>query len=284
MLVDTVDAPVISAEFNLDEVLLLQNMLKVGAFPTVLEIWPPRDYFEDEIRVAAEAEARESLSDKGVITGGEVTEATVAQWMRVLQRPDVELAARIWREGAQLGLTVCRRGALHVVAMRYRDLITIQHLNSRAEVTSIAQVIAPVLGALGEAVPATFEPINLLVADGAAIDRRVAEGSDYYTELLHAGVAEPSARFLTEALRDRDQVWRSEIVAIEYVPGNQILSKASVGVFDTPAGRIVAAPSLALDGTMWSTFAPGTNGRLVSSTELIVETLPSASWFSAVRH
>ena len=179
---------------------------------------------------------------------------------------------------------MCRRGALHVVAMRYRDLITIQHLNSQTEVTSIAQVIAPVLAALGDAMPATFEPINLLVTEGAAIDRRVAEGADYYAELLRAGVAESSAHFLTDALRDRDQVWRSEVAAIEYVPGKQILSNASVGVLDTPLGRIVAAPSLALDGTMWSTFAPGTNSRLVSSTELIVETLPSRSWFAAVRH
>ena len=51
------DAPVVSAEFNLDEVLLLQRILKVDAFPTVLEVWPPQDYFEDETRTAVEAEA-----------------------------------------------------------------------------------------------------------------------------------------------------------------------------------------------------------------------------------
>ncbi|WP_102145578.1 ESX secretion-associated protein EspG [Mycobacterium hubeiense] len=281
---DTVDAPVISAEFNLDEMLLLQNLLKITAFPIVLEILAPRDYFDDAVRSRAQNEAMDSLIDKQVVTGGEVTEATVAQWLRVLQRPDIELAARIWREGAQLGLTVCRRGALHVVAMRYNDLITIQPLSNHAEITSVAQVLAPVISALGEAVPANFEAINLPVAQGKTIDERVAAGSSYYTELLQAGVAEPSARFLTDALRERTEVWRSEIVAIEYVPGKQIQSKAAVGVFDTPLGRIVAAPSHALDGTMWSTFAPGTNGRLVTSAELIIETLPSASWFAAVRH
>ena len=281
---DTINAAVISAEFNLDEMLLLQDLLKITAFPTVLDILPPRDYFDDHKRALAQADALETLTDKEVVAGGQVTEATVSQWLRVLQRPDIELAARIWREGAQAGMSVCRRGALHVVAMRYNDLILIQPLSQHAEITSLAQVLSPVIAALGEAMPADFEPINLRVTDGAAIDTRVAAGSDYYAELLRAGVAEPSARFLTDALAHREDVWRSEIVAIEYVPGNQILSKAAIGVFDTPLGRIVAAPSQALDGTMWSTFAPGTNGRLVTSAELIVETLPSAAWFAAVRH
>lgn len=279
-----VDAPVTAAEVNLDEMLLLQDLLKVGALPTVLEIVPPRDYFDDQAREVSRAEALASLTDKGIVTGGEVTEAAVTQWMRVLQRPDIELAARIWRAEAQLGITVCRRGVLHVVAMRYGDLITMQSLSSDAEVTAVAQVLAPVIAALGQATPAVFEPINLPVADGAAIDARVAAGSDYFVELVRAGVNEQSARCFTDALADRSQVWRSEIVAIEYVPGNQVLSKAAVGVFDTPCGRIVAAPSAALDGTMWSTFAPGSNNRLVTSAELIVETLPSGSWFGAVRH
>ena len=278
------NAPVVAAEFNLDEMLLLQRILKVGAFPIVLEILPPRDYFEGDTAAAAEAAAMESLIDKGVVGGGEVTEATVAQWIRVLQRPDVELAARIWREDSQLGVAVCRRGPLHVVGMRYQDLITMQYLNNATEVTSMAQVVAPVISVLGEAMVANFEPFNLLVSEGTSIDSRVAEGSSYYHELINAGVPEHSARFLTEALAHRNNVWRSEIVAIEHVPGKQILGKAAVGVFDTPAGRIVASPSEALDGTMWSTFAPGSNNRIVKAVETIVETLPSRSWFSSTRH
>lgn len=288
------DAPVIAAEFNLDEMLLLQKLLRIAQFPTVLNIVPPPDYFDIRGRDEAEASAIESLTTKGVIAGEEVIEPTVVQWTRVLQRPDVELVARIaqppataadWNDdNPQMGVTVCRRGAHHVVAMRYKDLLTIEPLSRSVEVNSVAQLVAPILGALGEAVVANFEAINLRASDGVQIDTRVAGGSDYHTELIRAGVAEESAQFLTDALADRSRVWRSEIVAIEYTPGKQILSEAGIGVFDTPLGRIVAAPSLALDATLWSTFAPGTNTRIVKSAELILETLPSRSWFSAVRH
>jgi hypothetical protein len=279
-----VDTQVIAAEFNIDEMLLLQKLLRVSAFPTVLELRPPTDYFTEEGSADAEAEAAESLTEKGVIAGDEVIEGTIAQWLRVLQRPDIELAARIWQEDAQMGVSVCRRGALHVVAMRYQDLLMLQPLGNTAEVATISQVVTPVLGVLGEAMVADFESINLLTSQAAEIDKKVAAGGDYLRELAMAGVSDISARFLADALADRSRVWRSEIVAIEYVPGKQILSRAAVGVFDTPMGRIVIAPSLALDGTMWSTLAPGTNGKIVKSVELIVETLPARSWFAAVRH
>ncbi|MGV0476866.1 ESX secretion-associated protein EspG [Mycobacterium kansasii] len=276
------NAPVITAaEFNIDELLLLQKLLHVSAFPVVLEIRQPPHYFSDEGYALAEAEATESLTDKGVVADGECIQATVSQWIWVLQRPDVELAARIWRDDTQMAISVCRRGAQHVVAMRYQDLVTLQPLDDTAEVTSIAQVVAPVLAALGQAKVAEFEPINLLTSEAAAIDQRVAAGSDYAHELINAGAAHTPARLLSQALADRPQIWRSEIVAIEYVPGRQILSSAAVGIFDTPMGRIVAAPSLALDGTRWSTLAPGNNTRIVKSTELVVETLPSRSWFAA---
>lgn len=288
------DTPVMAAEFNLDEMLLLQKLLRINQYPTVLNIVPPQDYYFDRSREQAEDSAMESLTAKGVVAGAEVVEPTVVQWIRVLQRPDVELVARIaqppataddWQDDAnQLGVTVCRRGAQHVVAMRFKDLLTIEPLSRTVEVNNVAQLIAPILAALGEANVANFEAINLRATDGVRIDTRVAAGSDYFTELIAAGVAEASAKFLTDALSDRSQVWRSEIAAIEYTPGKQILSEAGIGVFDTPLGRIVAAPSLALDTTLWSTFAPGTNTRIVKSAELILETLPSRNWFSAVRH
>lgn len=274
---------VISAEFNLDQMLMLQQLLKVTRFSDVLEVRPPLHYIDDERRTAAQADALAVLTQQGVVEGGEVTEPTIAQWIRVLQRPDIELMARIWRKDTELGMCVCRRGPLHVVAMRYGDLYTVQPLSTGEEITSVAQVVAPIQAVLGDGEPAAFEPINLLVDEGAAIDRRVAKGANYYQELIAAGVAEPSARFVTDALERGEEVWRSEIGAIEYVPGGQVLSKAGVGVFDTPKGRIIAAPSLALDGRLWSTFAPGTPVRLVKSVELIVETLPGLTWFDPRR-
>lgn len=280
------DTDVIAAEFNIDEMLLLQKLLRVSQFPEVLEIRPPADYFTEHGAEAAESGAYESLNDKGVLVGDEVVEAAVTSWIRVLQRPDIELAARIWCEGAQLGMSICRRGAQHVVGMRFQDLRTIQALDDTAEISSTAQIVAPILAALGEARIAEFESINLPTAQAVEIDKKVnsAGGGDYVRELIAAGVSDTSARFLGQAWADRPNVWRSEIVAIEHVPGKQVMSRSAVGIFDTPMGRIVAAPSLALDGTQWSTLAPGTNGRIVKSVELIIESLPARSWFGAVRH
>lgn len=278
------DTEVVAAEFNIDEMLLLQKLLRVSTLPDVLEIRPPSDYFTNDGAAAAQSEAAESLNEKGVVAGDEVVEAAVTSWIRVLQRPDIELAARIWRDGAQLGISICRRGAQHVVAMRYEDLLTIQSLDDTTEVTSVAQVVAPILSALGEARVAEFESVNLVTSQAVEIDKKVSAGGEYLRELVLAGVSDTSARFLADALADRPSVWRSEIVAIEYVPGKQVLSRSAVGVFDTPMGRIVAAPSLALDGTLWSTLAPGTNGRIVKSVELVVESLPARSWFGALRH
>lgn len=272
----------LAAEFNLDEMLLLQRLLHVGQFPIVLEVMAPPDYFDGG--AAATAAAMESLLDKGVVTGDVVTEPSVAQWIRVLQRPDVELAARIWRPGAHLGISICRRGPLHAVAMRHQDLITIQGLSESSEILAMHQILAPIMGALGSAPAAQFEPINLLADVGRQIDQNVAKGADYYNELLAAGVPEPSTRLITDALADRDQVWRAEIAAIEQAPGKAIHAQAGVGVFDTPLGRIVASPQIDLDGQLWSTFAPGTNDRLVTAVQRITDMLPSGGWFEAVRH
>lgn len=280
------NAPVDTAEFSIHEMLLLQKLLGISEYPKALQVELPVSSLADiteEAITRAEAEARVSLSEQSVIAGNDVIDPTINSWLRVLRRPDIELSTRLWRQHAYLLVSVLRRGPEHLLVMRYGDNITLQPLNDGTPITAVSQLIAPVLDILGHGDTASFEPINLLVAQAKEINDRVAAGAEMYDELIVAGASPESAQFLATHLADPDKMWRAEISALEYRPGREVLSTVGVGVFDTSAGRIVAAPLQALDERMWTTLTPGSHARIIKAVELIIETLPTKNWFAAVR-
>lgn len=276
-----------TAEFSMEEMVLLQKLGHVSNYPGVLEIWAPDYYWNPDLpgsEEEGEAEARENLTKQGVINSDGVADPTIAHWLRILQRPDIELDARTWKDGERLQLCVCRRGPAHVVAMQYNGLIMLQPLDEGTEITGIGQICGPLFSVLGSAEIPTFEPVNLRVSEAAAIDKRVAdEGADFYSELREVGASESAARFLTENLSDPHKMYRSEISLLQYVPGKSILGSLGVGVFDTMAGRIVATPRRSIDDQAWTTFMPGTNVRIAEAVEQAIQTVPSKDWFAAAR-
>ncbi|WP_421845016.1 ESX secretion-associated protein EspG [Mycobacterium sp.] len=262
-------------------------------YPPVLEVFPPAYCSDDRLRRNEEAKAWEELEEQGAVSGvfgnAQSVDAVIRQWMQVLARPDIELNTYIWRGESKLQICVARRGPLHSVAMRYGELILFQHLTDTNVVTGVPQVVAPILSALGMAAAAEFDAFSLSADEAAAIDSRVGEASGdsrrsgLREALVNGGVGGSAADFFAEAFADIDKVWRSEITAAEHSASLRNTGKGSVGILDTPSGRILAVPNEAVDGNLWSTFAPGTDTRIIRSIEEMIETLPCGSWFAAER-
>ena len=112
---------------------------------------------------------------------------------------------------------------------------------------------------------------------GARADEQIRNGTPL-TEVLEFLGIPVSARPVVEAAFDPRRTY-VEIVAGQHRDGYRVSTDVGVSIVDTPAGRILVAPSKAFDGEWVSTFSPGTPFAIAAAVERLIGELPDGSWF-----
>lgn len=273
------DADPVAIDLNVDAALYLQHLVGIDSYPPVLALVP--NVFDPADRNRVHAVVAETLAEAGILVDG-VVHPVVANWLRCLHRPDVELVARIVDSDlgseakGMLRFSLVRSGETHVLAVRCDDHVVIQTVFGQSR--RLDFVTAALSGALGSCPALRFEPITV-AADQATelpsdpVERRRA--------LLELGAVPHTATVLARALDE--VVRRAEVVVIEHRDGENNQPEVCVSVVDTPSGRIVVVPRVAMDGQVWSTYAPGDDIAVRGSIRTLVDLLPGRDWFGTSR-
>ncbi|WP_216900802.1 ESX secretion-associated protein EspG [Nocardia alni] len=273
------DADPVAIDLNVDAALFLQHLIGMDSYPHVLALLPTIYNAADRDRV--HAVLAETLADAGILVDG-VVHPVVANWLRCLHRPDVELVVRIvdsdldGQAEGMLRLSLVRCGDNHVLAVRCDDHVVVQPVFGRPGQLDV--VAAALSSALGPCPALRFEPVTV-AADQFA--EAPSDPAELRRALVELGAVPHTATVLTRALGE--VVRRAEVVMIEHRDGEDRRPEVCVSVFDTPSGRVVVVPRVAMDGRVWSTYAPGDEIEVGRSVRALVELLPGRDWFGTSR-
>ncbi|MBO0855730.1 MAG: ESX secretion-associated protein EspG [Nocardia sp.] len=272
------DDPV-AVDLNVDAALFLKDQVGIDDYPAALGVLPLLDDEADRRKV--DAVIAEQLRAEGIY-GDDGVHPAVAHWLRCLDRPDVELFARIVDYGENgepigvLRISLVRTGDTHVLAARYGDHIVIQPVFQPEGRTDA--VVAALASALGPCPVVEFEPVTLLRTQIAELPDEPAAQRQAFVEL---GAPPHTAAVLSRLLAD--MVRRAEVVISEYHDGETPHPDICLSVFDSAAGRVVAVPRRAVDGAVWLTLGPGDDAALRTGVQALIDLLPGTNWFGTSR-
>lgn len=254
-----------SATLTLDELDLLAHLLRIDELPVVLDASSQIDSTAE--RDAAFVRAESTLAERGLLSAGGPNE-DLAVWLRLLARPDREIAVRRYSDtGSGTDAAVSRlclawSGACELLAVRGPNSLALRRSEARGP--DLLQ------SAVGRAAPLEFRAVNApteLLAD--AVDECVNR-STTARRFVELGATDADAGTLAAALAGCRA--HAEIVAIRHSDAATTQVGGPVTVFDTCRGRIVGISSVSADGCDWSTLTPGTDARFRQAlTHLISE-------------
>ncbi|QCQ93169.1 ESX secretion-associated protein EspG [Rhodococcus sp. SGAir0479] len=234
---------------HLDEIDLLVHLLDIDVLPVVLDARPRFDSLP--ARDAVFRGAHGTLTAAGRVDGVAV-DAELARALRVLARPDVELAARRYVDGAVHRACLAGADGRAVLALRSGDTVTIRALGPDR--------VGPLAQALGDGHPLPFGVVNCpTTALGAAL-HRLSDPAAAAAGLTALGVPDAEAAVVGPAVAGCTRL--TEVVGFAHAGGPAPHPHGPVTVFDTPDGRVVGTTSIATDGVRWTSLSPGTPGRL----------------------
>lgn len=282
---------------------LTAALADVGQLPAVLKVRPIGS-------VAATVEDHPGmavLEQAGVCSAG-VVDGDVAEWVRTLGRPDIEVDVVVSRpetatttlagppplfeapdDPIQAAETLTRwyaqRAPQRVVAVCRRDGAWVAAARLwRAGNDSIDEVVISPLGAapiasvpgqvLGAGKPARFHGINV---EAARLEPLVAEwqarpGSDIVAALAGHGLSVPQAR-VVQAVADATTT-RMVLTAAQFSIDGAAWAPLAVTVADTVLGRVVITNAPGPDTRQWTTLLPGTDSAVVAAVEELLDSLP----------
>lgn len=248
--------------FDAAQVAVLAVVARAETLPDVLGTGPTHR--------SARAEARECLRRDGVLDDDEVTDPGLVRALRTLTDPALEVSMR------------CARQWLHaVLAVDAGTQVLAVHTDERVSVSEVwAEDPRSAARALGGVLDLNTDPVDAATVPSARFPlRRLTERlsdcrdvHDVAAAFAAEGLSDHEAFRLSDAVSSASR--RTEIVARGRADGLPITSVGAIAVLDGPAGRVIAGPDLAVDGTPWTTFSPGTSLRLEQSLGRLVATLP----------
>ncbi|NKY58342.1 ESX secretion-associated protein EspG [Nocardia flavorosea] len=259
---------------TVDAIAVLSELLGIQTLPLVLDVGPRHDSVASwraaQQQTTAALRASELIDSFGDVAPG------LAAALHILALPDREIAARQYTASGIQRVCVARRGDQHAYAARAGDTFEIATFWSGSD---IADLVRPLLHALGSRPPARVSSFSLPTEDlEDHLDRAGGGSGDYTQALRRSGLDERTAVEFGVALARC--LARAEIVGYAYADGVTYRAPGAVVVHDSAQGRIVAGPSLSSDGRMWSTFTAGSDHRIVHSIAAMIELLPGHGWDS----
>ncbi|NUS45404.1 MAG: ESX secretion-associated protein EspG [Mycobacteriaceae bacterium] len=254
-----------------DSLLAVAGILGVQTFPAALAVAPKYDHI-DAWRIAHD-ETMSELSAGGILDQyGDVADELAAA-LRILARPDRQLAVRIYAPDGVRRVCLARRGLDHALAVRTGDDFDVRLVWGGDDHAALAR---PILAALGAAEAAD---VPVFGAESAELRERLdeARGTAEFSDLaFHFGAAERDAVAFGMAMASCHT--RAEITAYHHDNAVAVRAPAAVAVYDTARGRVVAGPTRTADHRTWSTFAPGTDHRLTQGISALIGALPGERW------
>jgi hypothetical protein len=271
----------VAVDLNVDAALVLRSLVGIDGYPAVLALRP--NIFDPHDQERVRGVVLERLAHERIVEGGRV-QPTVARWLRCLGRPDIELAGEIFDAEPgrpepidHLQMSLVRAGDTHVLAIRHDDQLVIQQLFTGD--WPLKTAAAALRAALGPRPPLRFDP--LVAPADELTDVPVDSPAQARRAYLRLGATRQTASALA-ALRCEVTRWAG-IMMVEHHDGSSTQSAGWAGVFDAPTGRAVMAPTIGVDGQVWSTYAPGDDSAIERALGSLVESLPSGSWTTTRR-
>ena len=248
-----------------DELHVLAARLGVQAMPLVLDLRPRHP--TETARAEALGQATRSLTERGLLTAGEVS-AELSAVVQSLQRPDRELAMRLVTPDGLARLTVVRDGTQCISACRVGDAITVETIDDGANLSSAA---GGLLRRLPASAPAEISPVGAPLTEvGQALSD--THDATVLSDRIRALGADPrSAMTLGSALAARLAFAEIVYYALDDDVDRISRSAGAVGIFYTKRGRIVGAPSASPSGQLWTTLKPGSDHTIKQAVGQLVE-------------
>lgn len=269
-----------AAHLSDDSALFIKRLMGIDSLPPVLALMDNVYFPDDQARV--DDVTVPLLIEAGLIDLNGAVDPTLASWMRVLERPDIEVTLRGMQDDRMRRAIVARQGDTHVMALRRNDELVIQAVWSTTE--SLDDVVStPIWSAMRESAdvlappPAEFESVTLPLEQVAQVSAASAPGDMIRALRGELGVDVQTAKILNEVSAYSGQ--RCEIVMRENCGIRTVDTKAGVFVADTSYGRVLSA--VGRQGShLWVTFGPGTFARFRAAMADLVQLTPSRNWFA----
>lgn len=268
-----------AAHLSVDGVLFLKRLLGIESLPVVLALLDNVYYAADQAVV--DDHTVPVLVDNGLLSPDGTVEPSLHKWLRVLERPEVDVSLRAVEGDRMRRVVVARRGDDHVLALRRNDEVVIQGVWSHGQ--SVDEVMcAPLWAALRVSrdelapPPADLESVTLPWAEVQEL--ATCPPGQNLRWLRDHGVNPAAAKILNEMSTYSGQ--RAELVIHQDQGITTFETPAGVGVADTSAGRVVSA--VRRQGSqLYVTFGPGTYARFRAAMTDLVELTPAKNWFAA---
>ncbi|MGV0743858.1 ESX secretion-associated protein EspG [Mycolicibacterium sp. XJ870] len=268
-----------AAYLNVDGALFLQRLLGIEGFPTVLALYS-NVYYRAEQNLVDDLTVP-VLVQSGLLDAEGNVEPDLKRWLRVLERPDMEVSLRAMNGERMRRVVVARRGDEHVMAVRRNDEVVIQAIWSDGQKVEDV-VAAPLWAAMRESEtvaappPARMETVTAPLAEF----RRIAENAPGQIQrpLRQMGVDPATARILNELSSYSGQ--RCEIVIHENRGTESVMTPAGIAVADTSFGRVISG-ARKQGSQIFATFGSGSYARFRAAVDDLIAMTPSGTWFAA---
>lgn len=269
-----------AAHLSVDSALFIKRLMDIDSLPPVLALMNNVYYPQDQVLV--DDETVPLLIEAGLIDIDANVDPTLASWMRVLARPDIEVTLRGMQEDRMRRAVVARQGETHVMALRRNDEVLIQAVWSTTQ--SLDDVVStPIWSAMRESAEvlappaAEFESVTFPLEQVAELSSATTPGDMLRALRGELGVDVQTAKILNEVSSYSGQ--RCEIVMRENRGIETVDTQAGVFVADTSYGRVLSA--VGRQGSrLWVTFGPGTFARFRAAMADLVQLTPSRNWFA----
>jgi hypothetical protein len=245
-----------------DELQVIGSRIGFGDFPTVLGV-RPRHSTTDRLGVAFDRATR-ALMGRGLIVDG-VVDPELTSLVRALHRPDRELAVRLVTPDGVTRVSMARQGVTGVLARRVGNKLVLRMRG--AEMQEATQAL---LAELPRMQPAPIDPVGAPLDAMAECLDEGGDGRRLADRLRALGVDGRSAMMLGSAISLR--LAFAEIVynCLASDEGRIARSGATVAVFYTKRGRIVAAPSVSPSGELWTTLKSGSEHTITQAISQLI--------------
>lgn len=254
---------------SLDEMQYLLEKLQFDELPIVLQAMGRYDN-ETDHNASMDVAAR-SLADRDLLVDG-VVHREVEDRLRTLYRPHWELALRLVVDGQVSRLCLAKGDDLVVVALRGAESYVIDEVDE--------DLPGPIVAALGPAEALELESMNAQTELLAPIFGDAGDAAATANRLAQVCTPNRDAQKLASALVDIQS--HAQISAIVHGDGTRDIAENHIALFNTRGGRIILTSSVADDGIKWSSISSGTQARLRTAIQDLINSLPEREEFPKI--
>lgn len=236
-----------TVHLDFDELELTREITGNDLLPVVLAAGPRHE--DEAVHSDAQESARQRLIERNLLRGTDL-HPTLRDMLDSASRSTGQVAMRRWSGSQMQRLCLVEHGEGHVLLVNDGNGVTMRAVSGGLD--------GELWKFLGNANPLKFGSIN---APAEQLSRALnTEPREMARELAALGASKADAVAVAQAMARL--ISMTEITANRKVDGVTDRAPGGVGVYDTQLGRLMATPSVAADGALWSTLTPASTQRM----------------------